>query len=48
MRVDLREVEFSCDKEEHSAHGGEPGVSASFAFGGLEETAARLDVAVGR
>ena len=47
MRVDLREVEFSCDKEEHSAHGCEPGVSAGFAFGGLEESVECLDVAFG-
>ena len=47
MRVDLREVEFSSDKEEDGAHGWEACVSAGFAFGGLEETVECLDVAVG-
>ena len=47
MRTDLGEVEFSSDEEEHGAHGGEPGVAAGLAFGGLEEAVVRFNEAVG-
>ena len=47
MRVEPCEVEFSCDEEEHGAHGGEPLVATGLSLGGLEETVEGFDEAIG-
>jgi hypothetical protein len=47
MRVDLSEVEFSDNQEEHGAHGGKAHEAAGVAFGRLELAVNGFDIAIG-
>jgi hypothetical protein len=47
MRVDLGEVKFACDEENDGVHRVEAGVTAGFAFGGLKDAVASVDVSFG-
>ena len=48
MRVELREVEFACDQEDHSTDRAEPPVAARLAPGGLEQSVQRPQIAATR
>ncbi|GAB5098020.1 hypothetical protein YK56LOC_37360 [Caballeronia sp. HLA56] len=47
MLIKAREVEFSGDEKQDSAHGFEASVPACFAFGGLKQAVDGFDEAVG-
>jgi hypothetical protein len=47
MWVQPREVQLSRDEEDDGVHGGEAGVAAGLALGGLEQTVEGLDEAIG-
>ena len=46
MRVDLREVEFACDQEDHSTNSRKPAITAGLALGRLKESVQGFEKAV--
>ncbi len=47
MTIDLREVEFPGDEEQHGPHGAEPLVPPGLALGGLKQPVQDLEKAAG-
>jgi hypothetical protein len=45
--VDLREVVFAADEEEHGEHGLEARIAARLAYGGLKEPVQSFEQAIG-